>query len=94
MTYLSGDEKKPPEGEFRAYMRVSDIVRRQRERKIVKMGDLVGAVISLAFAIVLSVLGLMGLICNIGFKLIKSLNELNKTLKEKSQSEDCDKSED
>ena len=57
------------------------------------MSDLVGAIISLAFAIVLSVLGATGFICNVVFKLIKSLDELNKTLKEKSQSEDCDKSE-
>ncbi len=50
-----------------------------------------GAIISLAFAVVLSIFGAVGFLMGMGFKLIKTLNDLNNSLKDKSQSEDCEK---
>lgn len=54
-----------------------------------EMNDIIGSLITIAFAIVLSVVGIGGFLMIIGFKLIEALKDLNKTLKEKPQSEDC-----
>lgn len=48
-----------------------------------------GAVAAIVVSIVLSVAGLMGVICSVGFQLIEAI----KSLKEKTQSEDCKKAD-
>lgn len=48
-----------------------------------------GAIISLSFSIALSIIGGAGFISSVVIRLITAITELNKTIKEKTQSEDC-----
>lgn len=49
---------------------------------------MIGAIISVAVSVAISIAGLMGAISSVGLELIKAIRELNESLKEKTQSED------